>query len=84
MRQKAARATGETAASAPPATATSTEPSRTMRTASPMAWAPAAHAVVTVRLGPVKSPRMATSAPVAFGIIIGTKNGLTRSAPRSM
>ena len=54
-----------------------------MRVPSPMAWAPAAHAVVTVRFGPVKPLRMATRAPVALGIIIGTKNGLTRSAPFS-
>ena len=83
MRQNAARATGVTAASAPPATATSTEPSRTIRVPSPTAWAPAAQAVVTERLGPVKPLRMATRAAVALGIIMGTKKGLTRSAPFS-
>jgi hypothetical protein len=34
-------------------------------------------------LGPVKPKAMAMWAAAAFGISIGTMNGLTRSAPRS-
>ena len=45
MRAKAAIVIGVTDASVPPARATSAEPSRMSRTASPMALAPAAHAV---------------------------------------
>ena len=74
---------GETAASAPPTTTMSAVPSRTSRAPSPMAWAPAAQAVVTEMFGPVNPARMATRAAVALGIIMGTKKGLTRSAPRS-
>ena len=44
---------GVTAASAPPTITTSALPSRMRRIPSPMAWAPAAHAVVMQRFGPV-------------------------------
>ena len=71
------------AASAPPATMTSAEPSRIMRMPSPIEWAPAAHAVVTQRFGPVKPNCMPTRPAVAFGIIIGTSIGLTRCGPFS-
>ena len=81
MRANAAIATGLTQASAPPQTTTSAVPSRTMRAPSPMAWAPVAQAVATARLGPVKPCRMPTSAAVAFGIIIGTRNGPTLLGP---
>ncbi len=81
IRVKAAMHTGLTQASVPPATTSSAVPSRTMRAASPMAWAPVVQAVDTARFGPVRRWRMPTSAAVALAIIIGTRNGLTRSGP---
>ncbi len=50
---------GHRAASAPPAITTSASPSRTTRKASPIAWFPVAHAVLTTRDGPRASYRMA-------------------------
>ena len=51
------------------------------RAASPIACALAAHAVEMQRFGPVQPNCIATVPAVAFVIIIGTKNGLTRAAP---
>ncbi len=61
---------------------TSASPSRISRAASPTALPPAAHAVTTEKLGPVKPRWRAMNAAVALDIIIGTRNGLTRMAPR--
>ena len=72
------------AASVPPATATSARPSRTIRKASPAPWAPAAQAVVMHSLGPVNPKAIATWPAEAFGIICGTRKGLTRSGPFSV
>ena len=83
MRANAAIVSGVTAASVPPAITTSAVPSRIRRTPSPMACAPAAHAVATHRLGPVHPSCIATTPAVALGIIMGTKNGLTRDGPFS-
>ena len=49
------------------------------RAASPIACALAAHAVEMQRFGPVQPNCIATVPAVAFVIIIGTKNGLTRA-----
>ena len=68
-------------ASAPPATATVERPEATRRAALPMAWVPAAHAVVTVSQGPPSPKRIETAAVAALGIIIGTRKGDTRSGP---
>ena len=84
MRAKAAMAMGTTTASAPPARTTSAVPSRISRAPSPTAWVPAAQAVATQTLGPVQPSSMARMAGVALGIIIGTRNGVTRVGPRSM
>ncbi len=83
MRANADTVSGVTGASVAPATTTSALPSRTMRTPSPMALAPAAHAVEMQSAGPVKPKRMEIIPAAALGIIIGTKNGLTRLAPRA-
>ncbi len=74
---------GVTGASVAPATTISELPSRTMRTPSPRAFAPAAHAVEMHSAGPVNPKRIEIIPAAAFGIIMGTKNGLTRLAPRS-
>src|SRR5438105_3134761 len=84
IRAKAAMAMGTTTASAPPARTTSAVPSRIRRAPSPTAWVPAAQAVATQTLGPVQPSSMATIAGVAVGIIIGTRNDVTRVGPRSM
>ena len=84
MRANAEIVSGVTPASVPPATTASAVPSRMRRAPSPIACVPAAHAVAMHMLGPVQ-PKLIEIAPaVAFGIIIVTKNGLTRLAPRSM
>jgi hypothetical protein len=82
IRANAATVT-EVNASVPPATTTSELPSRIRRTPSPIALAPAAHAVDTQNAGPVQPKCIEMTPAVAFGIIIGTKKGLTREAPRS-
>ncbi len=69
--------------SVPPATTTSELPSRMSRAPSPMAFVPAAQAVAMHNAGPVNPYRIEMTPAVAFGIIIGTKNGLTRDAPLS-
>ena len=71
-------------ASAPPATATVERPDATMRAALPMAWVPAAQAVVTVSQGPPRPKRIDTLAVAALGIIMGTMKGDTRDGPFSL
>ena len=83
MLRKPASARSTMTASAPPATATGQRPVATRRAALPIAWVPAAHAVVTVSAGPPRPKRMETAAVAALGIIIGTMKGETRSTPRS-
>ena len=52
------------------------------RAPSPIAFVPAAHAVAMQNAGPVKPKRIEMTPAVAFGIIIGTKNGADpRRAP---
>ena len=68
-------------ASAPPATTTGQRPLATSRAALPIAWVPAAHAVVTVSQGPPSPKRIETAAVAALGIIMGTMKGETRSGP---
>ena len=53
------------------------------RAASPIACALAAHAVEMQKFGPFQPNCMAIVPAVAFAIIIGTRNGLTRAAPFS-
>ena len=53
------------------------------RAASPIAFALAAHAVATQKFGPFQPNCIAIVPAVAFAIIIGTRNGLTRAAPFS-
>ena len=48
-----------------------------------MALALAAHAVEMQRFGPVQPSCIAIGPAVAFAIIIGTRNGLTRVGPFS-
>ena len=84
IRANAEIVSGVTPASVPPATMTSALPSRSMRAPSPIALAPDAHAVEMQRFGPVQPKLMAMVPAVALGIIIVTKNGLTRLGPRSM
>ena len=67
--------------SVPPVITTSALSSRMRRAASPIACALAAHAVEMQRFGPVQPNCIATVPAVAFVIIIGTRNGLTRAAP---
>ena len=84
MLRKPARAISTITASAPPATATVERPDATRRAALPIACVPAAHAVVTVSQGPPRPKRIETAAVAAFGIIIGTRKGDTRSGPREV
>ncbi len=84
MRPKAATETGVMGASVPPATTTSADPSRISRAASPIAFEPAAHAVVMQRFGPVQPLCIEITPAVAFGIIMGMKNGEMRLGPRVM
>ncbi len=83
MLRKPASAMSTMTASAPPATATGQRPWATRRAALPIAWVPAAHAVVTVSHGPPRPKRMDTAAVAALGIIMGTMKGDTRSGPFS-
>ncbi len=77
MRQKAEMVIGVITASAPPAMTTSAEPSRIMRTPSPMAFDEVAQAVATQKLGPVQPNSMPMTAVGALAMNIGTVNGLT-------
>ena len=79
MRANAASVIGVIGTSVPPAITTSDDPSRMRRTPSPIAFVPAAHAVAMQSAGPVQPNCIEITPAVAFGIIIGTKNGLTRA-----
>ena len=83
MRLKAARQSPVSAASVPPATTTSASPRWIMRSASPIACAPVAHAEATEKPGPWAPRRMAIVPAAALGIIIGTKCGETARSPPS-
>ena len=83
MRANAEIAVGVMHDSEPPVITTSAAPSRMSRAASPIACALAAHAVAMQRFGPVQPNCIAIVPAVAFAIIIGTRNGLTRPAPLS-
>ena len=69
-------------ASQPPPSTTSATPRRMASAASPMPWLPAAHAVITVEVYPLRPKSRLTFAAAMFGSIIGMKNGLTRMPPR--
>ena len=60
MLPNALMASGVIVASAPPAIITSAAPRRMVWNASPIEWAPAAHAVTLLLLGPVAPKRMDT------------------------
>ena len=70
--------------SEPPVITMSALSSRMSRAASPIALALAAHAVATQKFGPFQPNCIAIVPAVAFAIIIGTRNGLTRAAPFSL
>jgi hypothetical protein len=72
-----------TAASAPPARITSACPRRITSAASPIAWLPAAQAVVVQLRGPPRPSSIDTCAAAMFAIIIGTSSGERRPGPRS-
>ena len=85
-RQKPAIVTASMHASAPPATITLASPYLTIRNASPMAWAPLAHAVDAAWFGPWNPCRMLTRPAGMFTSTLGMKNGLRRRSlpsPRS-
>jgi hypothetical protein len=52
-----------------------------VRNASPMACIEAAHAVVTVRLGPLAPVKIAICPEAMLGIIMGMKKGLILLGP---
>src|SRR3954462_4738372 len=79
----AARASGVSAASEPPATTASASPVCTIRTAVAIALAPAAQADTTPKTGPRSSCAMAMAAEPALPIISGTASGDTFSGPSS-
>src|SRR5579875_251864 len=83
MEQNPARLSGVIAASEPPQIMASASPCWMMRAASPTAWPPVAHADTTEKLGPRAPTCMLTAPDAMLMIIIGAKNGLTRSGPRS-
>ena len=83
MAAKAATATPAIADSAPPATTASASPASIMRTAAPIACAPAAHADITPNEEPWSPCRIATAAAAAFPISSGTARGDTAFGPRS-
>jgi len=66
------------AASVPPAIMTSAAPRRRISRLSPSAWAPVAHAVTTVELGPFAPVRMEICPDAMSAIIIGMRSGETR------
>ena len=70
-------------ASAPPATMTSASPRAIIRAASPIAWAPVAHAEAIENPGPWASRRIAIVPAAALGIIIVTNSGETPRSPFS-
>ena len=73
---KAASATASTHASVPPATMTSAWPPRMRWKASPIASAPAAHAVAAALLGPFSLCRMLTAPAGEFASMRVTRKGL--------
>src|SRR5438034_8422221 len=83
IEQKPAIVSGMMMASAPPAIMTSASPRWMSRRASPIAWLPVAQAVMTAEFGPFAPKRIDTSPDAMFTIIIGMKNGDTRSGPFS-
>ena len=83
IRAKAEIAVGVMHDSEPPVITMSALSSRMRRAASPIALALAAQAVATQKLGPFHPNCIAIVPAVAFAIIIGTRNGLTRAAPFS-
>ncbi len=80
---KAARASGTSAASEPPATTASARPDSISSTASPIAWAPAAQAESGANDGPRSLWRMATAPAPALPIMSGIDSGETFFAPCS-
>ena len=65
-------------ASAPPVTAQSTEPARTMWKAMPMAWVADAHALATAKAGPRKPHAMEIWLAGALTMSLGMVSGNTR------
>ena len=80
---KAARDSGVSAASPPPVTTASASPDWTRRMAVPIAFAPAAHADTTPKVGPSSPWRIETWPGSALPIMSGTVSGETRVGPRS-
>ena len=78
-----ATAKGVMVDSTPPASITSASPRRMMCHASPMEWAPVAHAVTMERFGPLAPVWIATCPGARFAMAMGMKNGLTRRGPDS-
>ena len=83
MLPSAAKATGMIALSVPPAMTTSTSPCSIRRCASTKACTPEAQAATEVMTGPRVPFWMLIWQAAIEGDIIGTMNGLTRSAPFS-
>ena len=79
---KAASIEGTIGASAPPAIATSTIPSRIIRAASPTEWAPEAHAVETASVGPVIPCFRAMNPAAMLTSDMGAAKGETPLNPR--
>ena len=71
------------AASVPPASMMSASSRRIVSHASPIAWAPVAHAETVAKFGPSIPNAIATCPEPTFAMPIGMKNGLIRSGPRS-
>jgi hypothetical protein len=72
------------AASAEPTSIMSAAPRCIAAAASPSELVPVAHAVWIDMFGPRAPVRMASVPAALSEIIIGIRNGLTRSAPRSL
>ena len=83
MAAKPPTASGVTTASVPPANMTSASSRWMTLKASPMAWAPVAHAVAGAEFGPLQLKRMETCPAARLMISPGMKNGETRLGPRS-
>ncbi len=89
MRVESARAaakpptpSGDTVASEPPATMTSTSPCSIMRPAMPIECKPVVHAVTIARFGPWKPNMIETCPEIMLMIEAGTKKGVIRRGPR--
>ncbi len=83
MRANAPKVSGASGASAPPASATSTEPSRTAWKACPMAVAPDAHEFALPTVGPVRPRSSATLLAPAPPKTASASVGDTPRTPRS-